>query len=238
MKKNIIPLATALIFAVAIHILLITLSNNRDSLDANLPTPSFELILLPEVNRTTNDNAKSAESNNPTIEQFISEQQAPPLDTSVERPLIELGNFSAPDPISFAEPQTLTDNLNSGNLTIEKADLLDLSNLDLSPDKNDGVLEEVFSEELRNKIAESTLAQENYLKGQMKEEEYPVTKGVDGSRYVNINGVCWRVPDMGSNDLWAVVLSGCSGQSKTFLFELNIAPNVFLGTDSPFFIGK
>ncbi len=238
MKKNITPLVTALIFAVAIHILIIIFSNDIDSLDANLPTSSFELILLPEVNHTTDDNAESAESNNPIIGQFISEQQATPLDTLVEIPLNELDNFSTSDPISFAEPQTLTDNLNSDNLTIEKANLLDLSSLDLSPDKNDGALEDVFSEELRNKIAESTLVQKNYLKGEIKEEEYPVTKGVDGSRYVNINGVCWRVPDIGSNDLWAVVLSGCSGQSKTFLFELNIAPNVFLGTDSPFFIGK
>jgi len=121
-------------------------------------------------------------------------------------------------------------------LSTDKPSLLDLSKISLSPDSNDNALEGVFSEELRDKIAESKKAQKDYLKGQVKEIDYPITKDSDGTRYVNIKGVCWRIPEPGSKEPWAIVFAGCGGQTKSFHFELNITPSTLLGPDSPFSI--
>lgn len=120
----------------------------------------------------------------------------------------------------------------------EKPELLDLSKISLSPDVEDKALTDVFSEELRDKISESKKAQKDYLKGLTKEIDYPITKDADGTRYVNIKGVCWRLPKEGSNEGWAIVFDGCGMKSKLFHFELNISPSIItnevLGPDSPF----
>jgi hypothetical protein len=129
-------------------------------------------------------------------------------------------------------------NLNEKPLNTDKPDLLDLSKISLSPDSSDDALEGVFSEELRDKIAVSKNAQQEYLKGQIKEISYPITKDSDGTRYVNIKGVCWRLPEPGSKEAWVIVFAGCSGQTKSFHFELNITPSTLLGPESPFSIGR
>ncbi len=129
-------------------------------------------------------------------------------------------------------------NLNEKLLNTDKPDLLDLSKISLSPDSSDDALEGVFSEELRDKIAVSKNAQQEYLKGQVKEISYPITKDSDGTRYVNIKGVCWRLPEPGSKEAWVIVFAGCSGQTKSFHFELNITPSTLLGPESPFSIGR
>ncbi|QKK81682.1 hypothetical protein [Marinomonas primoryensis] len=129
-------------------------------------------------------------------------------------------------------------NLNEKLLNTDKPDLLDLSKISLSPDSSDDALEGVFSEELRDKIAVSKNAQQEYLKGQIKEISYPITKDSDGTRYVNIKGVCWRLPEPGSKEAWVIVFAGCSGQTKSFHFELNITPSTLLGPESPFSIGR
>jgi hypothetical protein len=113
-----------------------------------------------------------------------------------------------------------------------------LSKISLSPDSTDDALDGVFSEELRDKIAVSKNAQQEYLKGQIKEISYPITKDSDGTRYVNIKGVCWRLPEPGSKESWVIVFAGCSGQTKSFHFELNITPSTLLGPESPFSIGR
>ncbi|MFT6656838.1 MAG: hypothetical protein ACJAWI_003624 [Marinomonas primoryensis] len=129
-------------------------------------------------------------------------------------------------------------NLNEKLMNTDKPDLLDLSKISLSPDSSDDALEGVFSEELRDKIAVSKNAQQEYLKGQVKEISYPITKDSDGTRYVNIKGVCWRLPEPGSKEAWVIVFAGCSGQTKSFHFELNITPSTLLGPESPFSIGR
>lgn len=130
-----------------------------------------------------------------------------------------------------------TSELNDTFFSTDKPSLLDLSKISLSPNTDDDALEGVFSEELRNKIAESKKAQKDYLKGQIEEVTYPITKDSDGTRYVNIKGVCWRLPEPGSKEPWVIVFAGCSGQTKSFHFELNITPSTLLGPDSPFSIG-
>lgn len=132
----------------------------------------------------------------------------------------------------------LSPSLNTPQLSSDKPELLDLSKVSLSPDVKEEALTGVFSEELRDKIAESKKAQKDYLKGLTKEVDYPITKDADGTRYVNIKGVCWRLPKEGSNEGWAIVFDGCGIKSKLFHFELNISPSIItnelLGPDSPF----
>ncbi|TYL48629.1 hypothetical protein [Marinomonas sp. IMCC 4694] len=123
---------------------------------------------------------------------------------------------------------------------LAKPALLDLANISLSPLAKDETLSKVFSEELRNKIADSKKAQQEYLKGFTKEVDYPITQDADGTRYANIKGVCWRLPPEGdpSGKGWSIVFDGCGIKNKLFHFELNISPSIFtnelLGPDSPF----
>ncbi|MBJ7555323.1 hypothetical protein [Marinomonas spartinae] len=127
---------------------------------------------------------------------------------------------------------------------IDKPELLDISKISLSPDADIQATSKIFSKELRQKIAESKAAQQEYLKGVDKSDNtnYPITEDADGTRYVNIKGVCWRMPKEdatdGSKKGWAIVFDGCGIKSKLFHFELNISPSILtnelLGPDSPF----
>ena len=76
-------------------------------------------------------------------------------------------------------------------------------------------------------------AQAEYENAQVEEEVYAITEDSDGTRYVNIKGVCWRIPPPGSEEAWTIVYAGCSGQTKTFNLEINIGMDI-LGPDSPF----
>ena len=115
---------------------------------------------------------------------------------------------------------------------LEKPELYKIEDSEREQDTNPA-LQEVFSPTLKKQIVSSQKTQKEYLKTQKKETRYPITEDADGTRYVNIKGVCWRMPKDNQKEEWTVVLSGCGGQTKTFLFELNIAPDI-LGADSPF----
>lgn len=145
----------------------------------------------------------------------------------------------------FNQPQeTLSSDLLPNAIDLSKPDLLDLSNVSLSPDFKDESLTKVFSEELRHKIADSKAAQQEYSKGLTDDIDYPITKDADGTRYVNIKGVCWRLPPEGDTkgEGWAIVFDGCGIKNKLFHFELNIAPSIFtnelLGPESPFYMDQ
>ena len=115
---------------------------------------------------------------------------------------------------------------------IEKPSLLNVE-IDDHENATNSATEKVFSPTLKEQITSSQKTQKEYLKAQTKETRYPITEDADGTRYVNIKGVCWRIPKDNQKEEWTVVLSGCGGQTQTFLFELNIAPDI-LGADSPF----
>ena len=222
MIKKIAPWITALLVATSIHILIIEISENQHWFDTTSPPSSFSLFLLPDT--STNQNQKTSGNS-------VSQQ-----DVIFNRPTNEL-----PSVDDFLQEGQLIiesdlDSLGSSGPYLEntKSNLLDLSNITTQPNENNEILEGVFSKELRDKIAVSQTAQQEYLKGQIKEVEYPITEGADGTRYVNIKGVCWRMPNPGSEEVWAVVVSGCNGQKKSFNFELNISPSLFLGEGSPF----
>jgi hypothetical protein len=135
-----------------------------------------------------------------------------------------------------------SDALDASLLGSERPSLLDLSNVTLPSNINDEALTDIFSAELRDKIAESKRAQKEYLNSLTKEVDYPITEDADGTRYANIKGVCWRLPKEGSTEGWAIVFDGCGIESKLFHFELNISPkiltNELLGPDSPFNIDQ
>jgi len=222
MIKKIAPWFTALLVAISIHILIIEISENQHWFDTIPKSSNFTLFLLPGTN--TNQNLKT--SNNPANQQDVVFNKAINKLPSVDHFLKESQLTIEQD----LDPLSSSDN----SLKNTKPNLLDLSNITIQPDENKEILEGVFSKELRDKIAVSQTAQQEYLKGQKKEVEYQITEGADGTRYVNIKGVCWRLPNPDSEEVWAVVVSGCNGQKKSFNFELNISPSMFLGEDSPF----
>ncbi|WP_156924902.1 hypothetical protein [Marinomonas ushuaiensis] len=215
--------------------MIIKISESQYELDITPQTSNFSLLLLPD---TTNNQIlatprtpvsqedvvfNKATNTLPSVDDFLKESQ-----------LIIESDISSSDTFLSHTPNNDLTNTSDEYLDNTKPNLLDLSNIKIQPDENKDILEGVFSKELRDKIAASQTAQQEYLKGQIKEIEYPITEGADGTRYVNIRGVCWRIPNPGSEEPWAVVVSGCNGQKKSFNFELNISPSMILGEDSPF----
>jgi hypothetical protein len=282
MKNKIAPWMAALVCAIAIHILIIEISDSQHWFDKDTRPSTFELLLLP-----TAQTAQTPQNNELTeLEAFTQSEEtktvdAQPAGTTLSTETPQPDNAEPIKTRELAEPpasivseaptgkelsernngfdpqevinnrdndQTLSEtplqedalnsNLNPTQLSADKPELLDLSKVSLSPDVKDEALTGVFSEELRDKIAESKKAQKDYLKGLTKEVDYPITKDADGTRYVNIKGVCWRLPKEGSNEGWAIVFDGCGVKSKLFHFELNISPSIItnevLGPDSPF----
>jgi hypothetical protein len=285
MKNKIAPWMAALVCAIAIHILIIEVSDSQHWFDVDTQPSTFELFLLPATQKTPNNEPTEAEVFNQSEEtKPVDAQQAettlateetqpakteqaeqieetdsitptePPASIVSEKPtgkeLSERNNRFDPQEVinnidneqvlseTSLQDNALNPNINTAQLSSDKPELLDLSKVSLSPDVQDEALTGVFSEELRDKITESKKAQKDYLKGLTKEVDYPITKDADGTRYVNIKGVCWRLPKEGSNEGWAIVFDGCGVKSKLFHFELNISPSIItnelLGPDSPF----
>ena len=85
---------------------------------------------------------------------------------------------------------------------------------------------DAFSPKFRQAIRQAKRLQEEYSKGIVEETQYPITEDADGTKYVNIKGLCWKMPEPGSMDAWQIVLSGCSGQKEVFRFELNITTDI------------
>lgn len=245
MKRKILPWVVAILCAIFVHVLFFLISpqfNWFKALEVTSNDSRFELQLLPNTTQepllknegTVADISDTNEIlNSEAPFEAESFNNPPPLfneaffDLSTEESLLS----SEIESIEIETNQT-----ESNDAINTKPSLLDLSSINLPSNNTHDVVGKVFSPELREKIAASEVAQQEYLKGQIKKIDYPVTTGPDGARYVNIEGVCWRIPAVGSDEPWAVVFAGCTGKSKTFLFELNIAPSIFLGTDSPFSI--
>lgn len=227
MRKKITPWFIALLCAISIHILILETSESLNWFDTPSSQPArFSLFLLQST--TTHQNV--ARSSNQEDKQNM-------IFNGLINPLLSADDFLKE---SLLIGTLKINALDTSDIDLEntKPNLLDLSNISLPSAENDREFTNIFSKELRDKITESQKIQKEYLKGQIKEVEYPITEGADGTRYVNIKGVCWRIPNQGSDEPWAIVASGCNGQTKSFNFELNISPSVFLGEDSPFSSGQ
>ncbi len=289
MKQKFAPWAAALISAIAIHVLVIELSNSQDWFKTNAQPLTLELQLLPTQAppletpsvTTPSDVMSSNEQDLPmtvepkpsekvlqpettalteSVKKIESTEKTPPLATVTAeaisgKALSEKNHSFDPEEIvsDIDQTQALSENtqrsndlsstpLDASSLGSDRPALLDLSNISLPSNIKDETLTKIFSEELRDKIAESKKAQKEYLKGLTKEVDYPITEDADGTRYANIKGVCWRLPKEGSTEGWAIVFDGCGIDSKLFHFELNISPkiltNELLGPDSPFNIDQ
>lgn len=106
-----------------------------------------------------------------------------------------------------------------------------------NPDSDQADIEEVFSGLTKQQLQHAEVAQAQYEAAQKEEINYAITEDSDGTRYVNIKGICWRIPPPGSEEAWMIVYAGCSGQTKTFNIEINIGMDI-LGPDSPLSIDK
>ncbi|MCZ2721794.1 hypothetical protein O1D97_09050 [Marinomonas sp. 15G1-11] len=91
----------------------------------------------------------------------------------------------------------------------------------------------VFSPIYKSALKDAIKEQKQYLKGFIKNKGYPITKDSDGTRYVNIKGICWKMPPEGESGEWFIVPAGCNNQKDAFHFEFGITPEM-LGPNSPF----
>jgi len=94
------------------------------------------------------------------------------------------------------------------------------------------LLEDIFSNKTQQQLVQAEETQTEYEDAQSEEINYAITEDSDGTRYVNIKGICWRIPPPGTEEAWTIVYAGCSGQTKTYNIEINIGMDI-LGPDSP-----
>ncbi|MEL0614907.1 hypothetical protein [Marinomonas arenicola] len=251
----------ALVSALALHIIIITLLNlyGGFALWQAKETPAqqqLEVTFVHKPNQTSDETTQK----NTSVSDETAKETAPTVPTTSSNP-------NATDKVTGENPAPNRPHINSeGNITAQvapsaddvktdqdvdtektgdistKSSLLDLSHFSLSPAADSNATREIFSAELQKKIAASKQAQKDYLKGTKREISYPITEDADGTRYVNIKGVCWRMPKDPSKDSWAIVFDGCGLKDKSFHFELNISPsmltNELLGPESPFTLEK
>lgn len=99
--------------------------------------------------------------------------------------------------------------------------------------KKDDTFKNVFSQEYKTALQDAIQEQKQYLKGFIKNKGYQITKDSDGTRYVNIKGICWKMPPEGESGEWFIVPAGCNNQKESFHFEFGITPEM-LSPNSPF----
>ncbi|MBJ7538300.1 hypothetical protein [Marinomonas transparens] len=234
MKKRIAPWTIALVSAAVIHMLFIAVLDNTHWLhfgvEQNSVQSSFEVSLLP---------ANGAEKKQSKAIVINQDAETTDIEQQINLPGLQ-GDTNRNSAIDSSNSNLMTES-NTPHVDIsqiEKPALLDLSKISLSSDAKSENLNGVFSPTLQAQIEESQEAQREYLKGQVKEVDYPITEDADGTRYVNIKGVCWRIPKEGSDEGWVIVFAGCNGQTESFHFELNITPSTLLGPSSPFSLGQ
>ncbi|MFT2112189.1 hypothetical protein [Marinomonas sp. 2405UD68-3] len=131
------------------------------------------------------------------------------------------------DELSDATP--ITKNTLSDTFDIINQDLL-TTPLSASEDND---FEDVFSPAFKAALAEAVQEQQKYLNGYIKDDGYQITKDSDGTRYVNIKGICWKIPPEGESGEWFIVPAGCNNQEDTFHFEFGFTPEM-LNPNSPF----
>jgi hypothetical protein len=102
-----------------------------------------------------------------------------------------------------------------------------------TPPKKEDSFNNVFSKEYKIALQDAIQEQKQYLKGFIKSKGYQITKDADGTRYVNIKGICWKMPPEGESGEWFIVPAGCNNQKESFHFEFGITPEM-LSPNSPF----
>lgn len=165
--------------------------------------PAQPAITAPSTTATATSAAKTTKS--PTSAQAASNKTP-------------VGNFSLDEIDQVLNSPKASSNWKSNSL-------LDIGQVQADRPKIDPS-KDPFSPQFRQAIRQAKNLQAEYSKGIIEQTEYPITEDADGTRYVNIKGICWKLPRPGSREEWQVVLSGCSGQKQTFRFELNITTDI------------
>ncbi|REG83023.1 hypothetical protein [Marinomonas pollencensis] len=242
-KRNIPSWTIALATALGLHFVVIFLLNTYGNFEIfeKHNSPSKHELEVTFIEQPSLPNQKEQQQLDPASHSTMTASTPAPQE---ERPDNTATNNKTPStstPPPLAESIKAPDQGVTGDVST-KASLLDLSHFSLSPNVESKATQKIFSAELQKKIAASKQAQKEYLKGTQQETNYPITEDADGTRYVNIKGVCWRIPKDSSKDSWAIVFDGCGLKDKSFHFELNISPsmltNELLGPDSPFTLEK
>lgn len=147
------------------------------------------------------------------------------IDNSQKNSNAEPESAVAVQPITLKDIYDVTESELYSEQNWKNKSLLDIGPLEASRPKVDPS-KDAFSPKFRQAVRQAKRVQEEYSKGIVEETEYPITEDADGTKYVNIKGLCWKMPEPGSMDAWQIVLSGCSGQKEVFRFELNITTDI------------
>ncbi|WP_191602751.1 hypothetical protein [Marinomonas algicola] len=175
------------------------------------PSPQQTTIVSDVAKKQHNDSAKTSKTQPPefpTIRTIKSNNEAVSID---------LKNYT-----EIEQPMSLA---NSFEIVQESLPTLQ--------QKNDDMFKNVFSQEYKTALQEAIQEQKQYLKGFIKNKGYQITKDSDGTRYVNIKGICWKMPPEGESGEWFIVPAGCNNQKESFHFEFGITPEM-LSPNSPF----
>ncbi|WCN14179.1 hypothetical protein GV054_14840 [Marinomonas mediterranea] len=193
-------------------------NNNPTTIET---TPDTDLSLTPPPTNTAPKNIGESLQTAPPIQH--------PAAHPADNPVKPISNTSATSQTTKNHDSTKS---NEPTLMSKKGTLLDFEQQDISTTKAKAENEHIFSPELIAAIEQAKKDQREYLKGQQSDTEYVITEDGDGTRYVDIHGVCWKIPELGSDDDWVIALDGCNGQTKSFHFELNITTDI-LAPESP-----
>ncbi|WP_067212582.1 hypothetical protein [Marinomonas aquimarina] len=197
--------------------------------------PNFEVSLLPEKLSTTPSKPEPQTAQTPapatiaepsTQPAAIAPSKAQPATTEEAVPTATATTSSPPvtQAFSLSEITEVISTTEDSNQWKNNG-LLDIGQVTTERPKLDPS-KDPFSPKFRQAIRQAKRVQDEYAKGIIEATEYPITEDADGTRYVNIKGICWKLPKPGSREEWQVVLSGCSGQKQTFRFELNITTDI------------
>lgn len=232
MKRLLKPWVVALIAALGLHAALFVGFKDRHwGTETSEPTHLQVSILAAEESAQL---TPESESEPATIKQDpieLSQITEPPSQTEpLKAPATPVAE-AAHVPVPTAQPRfTLSDIVDATEAVTSTPDwkansLLDIGAATAKKPTLDPT-KDAFSPKFRQALGQAKQVQKEYEKGVVEDQKYPITEDADGTRYVNIKGICWKLPEPGSNEEWQVVLSGCSGQKDTFRFELNITTDL------------
>ncbi|MFD1384157.1 hypothetical protein ACFQ45_12305 [Rhodanobacter aciditrophus] len=223
-------------------------SSNSDT-TAELPTESNEVPAQPETPTATDT---QPDTNTEPLQEEVTAEETTTENTSVETSATEASSTetindpeSTPSSETTEEQSTLPETIvekeklsppvqlqdisepdtTTADTDLKAKSLLDIGSAQTWQDKAD-IKGQPFSKKLRDQIKQAEREQTRYEKGIVEQKHYDITEDADGTKYVNINGICWKMPEPGAEEEWKVVLSGCSGQKRSFRFELNITTDL------------
>lgn len=236
MKYLLKPWLMALLIAVLLHGAFFAWYEDRHWFTFSpLPQHSrLRVSLLADSEATHTKETTPAQEADATVSQDMTEPQdmaaptveaippSPPVNKSVSPPVKPLNDASS---TTNGGLQPVPKQTISGK-DWKQNSLLDIGKTRLSEQAAVDPNKDAFSAQLRQALAEAKRVQKEYLKGVVKPTRYPITEDADGTQYVNIKGVCWKLPEPGSEEAWQIVLSGCSGQTDVFHFELHITTDL------------